>query len=87
MPLVSRRNAEFLAGGRIPGIMVPEAVAAGFGRFVAAIDQRRHGLDQAAALARRIAADARGIYIIMPFGRNCYAETAAIVRLVRDAAK
>ncbi|MFH1708803.1 MAG: homocysteine S-methyltransferase family protein [Planctomycetota bacterium] len=87
MPLVSRRSAEFLAGGRIPGIVVPAEVAAAFARFEQAADQWHHGLDQAAALARRIATEARGIYIIMPFGKNCFAETAAIVRLVRDAAK
>ncbi len=83
MPLVSRRNAEFLAGGRIPGIIVPDEIVAAFAQYSSAEDQRRFGLEQAAQLAVDIARDARGLYLIMPFGKRCYAETAGIVRAVR----
>jgi homocysteine S-methyltransferase len=83
MPLVSRRGAVFLSSGRIPGIVVPADVVAGFARYELAEDQRRFGLDQAGQLAEDIAADAAGLYLIMPFGKRCYEETADIVRRVR----
>lgn len=83
MPLVSLRNAAFLAGGRIPGINVPEEVVAGFARYESPAEQRRFGLEQACTLAEEIAADAAGIYLIMPFGKSCYDDTALIVRHVR----
>ena len=84
MPLTSRRNAQFLAGGRIPGIAVPPEVAAGFDRYESLQDQRRFGLDRACELAAGIAAEASGLYLIMPFGKSCYEDTARIVREVKN---
>jgi methionine synthase / methylenetetrahydrofolate reductase(NADPH) len=83
MPLTSRRNAAFLAGGRIPGIVVSSEVAAGFERYESPEDQRRFGLDRACELAAGIAAEASGLYLIMPFGKSCYEDAARIVREVR----
>lgn len=84
MPLVSLRSATFLAGGRIPGIVVPEDVVASFTRYDSPEDQRRFGLDQACELAAAIAVDAAGLYLIMPFGKGCYEDSAHIVRHVRE---
>jgi methionine synthase I (cobalamin-dependent)/5,10-methylenetetrahydrofolate reductase len=84
MPLVSHRSAEFLASGRIPGIVVPEDVVTSFVQYESSADQRRFGLDQAGELAAGIAADASGLYLIMPFGKNCYEDTAQIVRSVQS---
>jgi homocysteine S-methyltransferase len=86
MPLVSRRNAEFLAGGRIPGIIVPSEVVAGFAAYDSADAQRRFGLESAASLACRIAGEARCLYVIMPFGKRCYDDTAELVRTVKQSA-
>lgn len=83
MPLVSRRNAAFLAGGRIPGIAVPQEIVIGFDRFESLEDQRRFGLEQACGLAAAIAAEAAGLYLIMPFGKTCYEDAAEIVRRIR----
>lgn len=83
MPLASRRSAAFLASGRIPGIVVPENVVAAFTRYEKPADQRRFGLDQACSLARSIAAEASGLYLIMPFGKTCYEDAAQIVRYVK----
>jgi homocysteine S-methyltransferase len=83
MPLTSHRGAAFLAGGRIPGIMVPENVVAAFTKYEKPADQRRFGLDQAHELAAGIAAEAAGLYLIMPFGKSCYEDAAQIVRHVR----
>ncbi len=83
MPLGSRRNAEFLAGGRIPGIAVSADVVAGFAQHESAESQRRFGLESATALACRIARDSRGLYIVKPFGKRCYDETADLVSAVK----
>jgi homocysteine S-methyltransferase len=85
LPIVSARNALFLAGGNVPGIRVPDALVAGFARFECAADQRKFGLDQATDLACRVVPAARALYLIMPFGRRCYADSAALVRAVRSA--
>jgi hypothetical protein len=84
MPLVSHRSAAFLASGRIPGIVVPEDVVSSITRYDSPEDQRRFGLDQACELAAGIAADASGLYLIMPFGKRCYEDSAHIVRHVRE---
>ncbi len=84
MPLVSLRNAQVMASGRIPGIVVPEEVVADFSRFESVDDQRRHGLASATQLACKIAQEASGLYTIMPFGKRCYEEAAAIVRAVKS---
>ncbi len=84
MPLVSHRSAVFLASGRIPGITVPANVVTSFERYASPEDQRYFGLDQASQLAASIAADASGLYLIMPFGKRCYEDTAHIIRHVRD---
>jgi len=83
LPLTSRRNAEFFASGRIPGIQVPEAVVAAFARYDSPADQRKAGLEMALGLAERIAAEARGVYLIMPFGPASREDTAALVRHLR----
>ena len=87
LPLTSRRNAEFFASGRIPGIRVPEAVVARMARFESAEDQRRAGLEMALQLAQAMAAEARGVYLIMPFGKSSHEDTARIVRHLRSLKK
>jgi len=84
LPLTSLRNAEFFASGRIPGIRVPENVVAAFARFHSAEDQRQAGLELALRLADTMAAEARGIYLIMPFGRSSHEDTTRIVSHVRS---
>jgi homocysteine S-methyltransferase len=83
LPLASRRNAEFFASGRIPGIRVPDAVVAQLSRYESAEDQRRAGMDLALALARTLAAEAQGVYLIMPFGRAPHEDAARLVRHLR----
>ena len=41
LPLTSRRNAEFFASGRIPGIRVPDEIVRAFARYDSAEDQRQ----------------------------------------------
>ena len=83
MPLVSHRNASALAAGRIPGISVPESVVEGFKRYSSPEDQRRYGVHAAGELVRGIASEARGLYLIMPFGARCYEDTASILKGIK----
>ena len=84
MPLANRRNAESLASGRIPGIRIPDALVQAFARFESREDQRKFGVEHALGLARVVAAEARGLYLIMPFGKSCYADAADMVRTIRS---
>lgn len=86
MPLVSERNAAFMAGGRIPGIAVPDEIVNGFKRYKSPDDQHRFGIGETCNLAGKIAQDAPGIYLIMPFGKSCYEDAAEIVRRIKDSA-
>lgn len=85
LPLTGRRSAEALAGGRIPGIVVPARLAKAFGRYESLEDQRRFGLEKATQLAIRIASQAQGLYLIMPFGTRRYEDTAALVSAVKQS--
>jgi homocysteine S-methyltransferase len=84
LTLTSRRNAEFFASGRIPGIRVPEETVRAFGRYENAEDQRRFGFDLALKQAEILAVEARGAYLIMPFGRSATSDTARLVRFLRS---
>ena len=83
MPLISHRSAAALGAGRIPGISVPESVVAGFARYPCAEDQRHFGVNAACDLVRGIAREARGLYLIMPFGARCYEDTALILKGIK----
>lgn len=85
LPLTSRRSAEALAGGRIPGIVVPASMLEAFARYGSLEDQRRFGLEMDTDLAIRIASEAQGIYLIMPFGKRRYEETATLVRAIKQS--
>ncbi|MGB5218573.1 MAG: homocysteine S-methyltransferase family protein [Smithella sp.] len=84
MPLISHRSAVFLASGRIPGITVPADVVTSFERYHDLEDQRQFGIEQACKLTAVIAEDASGLYLIMPFGKRSYEDTAQIVRFIRN---
>ncbi len=86
LPLTSRRSAETLAAGKVPGIEVPSEVVSAYERYSSPEDQRRHGLAAAGELACAIASAARGIYLIPPFGRRGCGDAVEIVRRIRAVA-
>jgi hypothetical protein len=57
---------------------------AAFARYDAAGDQRQAGLELALKLAEVMAAEARGVYLIMPFGKSSHEDTARIFRHLRS---
>lgn len=69
-PLVSLRNAEFLAS-EIPGIHLPGWILEKLGRFEAPTDQQQAGLEITAEIVRRLRAvtGLRGIQFSIPLGR------------------
>jgi methionine synthase / methylenetetrahydrofolate reductase(NADPH) len=86
LPLTGARNAHMLAAGRIPGIEVPEELASTFDALTDATAQREHGLRLAMELARALRdRGSSGLYVIMPFGKTDYEDTARLLRAVREA--
>jgi len=87
LPLLSTRQAEFVQSGRIPGITVARAIVEGIARYPDPADQLKAGMEQALSLTAGIAAEADGIYLIMPFHKNTVALTAELVQAVRGERK
>jgi methionine synthase / methylenetetrahydrofolate reductase(NADPH) len=73
-PLVSARNAEFLAN-EVPGVTVPEAVLVRMRR--ASARSREHAMHEGIAIAREMFAEVRGavqgLQVSAPFGRVPFA--------------
>jgi methionine synthase / methylenetetrahydrofolate reductase(NADPH) len=73
-PLVSARNAEFLAN-EVPGVTVPDAVLERMRR--ASARGKEHALDEGIAIAREMFAEVRGavqgLQVSAPFGRVPFA--------------
>ncbi|HEU0301757.1 MAG TPA: bifunctional homocysteine S-methyltransferase/methylenetetrahydrofolate reductase [Longimicrobium sp.] len=69
-PLVSARNAEFLAN-EVPGVIVPEPVMARM--RIASAEGKERGTDEGTAIAREMLADAlpliQGVQVSAPFGK------------------
>jgi len=69
-PLVSARNAEFLAN-EVPGVVVPEEVMARM--RLASAEGKEQGTEEGTRIAREMLADARGmiqgVQVSAPFGR------------------
>jgi homocysteine S-methyltransferase len=84
LPLLSQRNAAFFASGRIPGIRVPGEMVQAFARFETAADQKKFGLELAFRQAEVFAAEGEGIYLLMPFGPDAFADTADLIRHLRS---
>ncbi|HXE71835.1 MAG TPA: methylenetetrahydrofolate reductase, partial [Candidatus Nitrosotenuis sp.] len=84
LPLTSRRNAEFFAAGKIPGIIVPPEILARFEHVESPQDGRRLGLDMAIELIQQLRPQIRGIYIIPPFGPDRYGMVAEILEAIRS---
>lgn len=87
LPLLSRRTAEGLASGRVPGVCVPESVVAALARYESPMDQRQKGLELAEHLVRTLAREGRSLYLIPPWGRWGHEAATHLVCLARAEAK
>lgn len=70
MPLVSRRNAEFFASGRIPGVIIPDEVLALYEGIDDPAEGRKVGLELVVKLMDRVRNKVRGFYMLPPFGKD-----------------
>ncbi len=85
-PLAGRRQVSFLRSGKIPGIAIPDAVAARFDRYEKTEDQAQCGLELALELAREFAAGS-GLYLILPFHARRIEWTHRILDMVPAAVR
>jgi 5,10-methylenetetrahydrofolate reductase len=80
MPLTSRRNAEFFAAGKIPGIIIPKEIVDRFEHYDDPVDGRKLGLQLALELQEKIKNKVRGLYLLPPFGASAYDTVRQMVR-------
>lgn len=72
MPLVSRKNAEFFAAGRIPGVIIPPEILALYENVEDPDEGRKLGTELACSLMQKVKGKVRGFYLLPPFGRHHY---------------
>ena len=70
MPLVSRRNAEFFAAGRIPGVIIPDEILKLYENVDDPQEGTKLGIDLSLQLMERLRSKVRGFYLLPPFGRQ-----------------
>lgn len=72
LPLSSRRNAEFFAAGKIPGVIIPDEIL----RMYQKIESPEQGVELGIELASKFLADIHGTvdgcYLIPPFTKDKY---------------
>jgi homocysteine S-methyltransferase len=72
LPLSSRRNAEFFAAGKIPGVIIPDSVLERYQK----VGSAQEGIELGVDLASRFLADVQGMvagcYLIPPFTKDKY---------------
>lgn len=80
LPLSSRRNAEFFAAGKIPGVIIPDEVL----REYQAIETDQAGIELGVRLAseflRNISGRVAGCYLIPPFTKDKYQRIEEILQ-------
>lgn len=72
LPLASRRNAEFFAAGKIPGVIIPDHILAMYQKA----DEPERGIELGVELASQFVRDLQGevggCYLIPPFTKDKY---------------
>lgn len=79
LPLSSRRNAEFFAAGRIPGIIIPDEVLDRYRLVETQAQGIRLGVELAASLLQEMSGLVDGCYLIPPFTKDKYARVEEIL--------
>jgi methionine synthase / methylenetetrahydrofolate reductase (NADH) len=83
LPVLSIRNARFLASGKIPGIVLPDSLIQELERLPDPADQAKAGMARAHKLIEDLTPGADGFYIIPPFGKTSYQCGAELIRSIR----
>lgn len=90
LPLTSKRNAQFFAAGKIPGIIIPQEILEAYEKITSPEDGLKLGIDLACDLLGKVQDKIRGCYIIPPFAPNKYEMVGELLRqtgLVRSTVR
>lgn len=79
LPLISEKNARFIASGRIPGIEVPDHIIEKF-EETPSEKQEELGIEMTLDLLDQVQEDVAGLYIIPPFGSNKWEHVKRIIQ-------
>lgn len=81
LPLSSRRNAEFFAAGKIPGVIIPEHIVTRYKN----VETKEEGMELGVELAVQFLKDCQGsldgCYLIPPFTKDKYTRVEQILEL------
>jgi homocysteine S-methyltransferase len=72
LPLSSRRNAEFFAAGKIPGVIIPDEIVRLYQKVETPEEGIELGVDLASRFLREISGSVAGCYLIPPFTKDKY---------------
>lgn len=79
LPLSSRRNAEFFAAGKIPGVIIPDHIVERYQK----VETKEEGMDLGVELAVEFLQECRGAikgcYLIPPFTKDKYSRVEEIL--------
>ena len=80
LPLSSRRNAEFFAAGKIPGVIIPDEIL----KLYQDVESPERGIELGVELASKFLADIQGMvsgcYLIPPFTKDKYQRIEEILQ-------
>ena len=72
LPLASRRNAEFFAAGKIPGVIIPDHILQMYQNAEAPEQGIELGVELASTFVRELQGEVAGCYLIPPFTKDKY---------------
>lgn len=80
LPLSNRRNAEFFAAGKIPGVFIPDWILERYRKIESKEEGMELGVELAVDFLRSCRGSVAGCYVIPPFVRNKYSRTEEILK-------
>ncbi len=79
LPLSNRRNAEFFAAGKIPGVIIPERVLERYRRIDSDVEAMDLGVEMASEMLLELQGVVHGCYLIPPFVKDKFFRTEEIL--------
>lgn len=79
LPLSSRRNAEFFAAGKIPGVIIPDHILERYRKVTTKEEGMELGVELAAEFLEACRGSIDGCYLIPPFTKDKYSRVEEIL--------
>ena len=79
LPLSSRRNAEFFAAGKIPGVIIPDHILEMYRKIESTEEGAELGVELATKLMSQLEGRVSGCYLIPPFTKDKYDKVERII--------